>query len=155
MTLDKIDLQIISELEKDGRISFKILAKQLGISNSSVSRRVRKLLSDNIMKIVAVHPDPEKTGHQTMAIIGLNVESNRIEEICKKLVSIENIVFAGVSYGRFNIIISVYINSQESLHALIKSKLYNLSYIHNIETFYIAEVKKRTPLAPPSMVKFY
>ena len=151
--IDEIDRKLVRELQRDGRVSFRILAQRLGISLSSVSRRVGRLLREDTIRIIAVQPDPEKAGHSTMAIVGLSTESGKIDEVCAEAVTLDSVVFTGVSYGRFDVILSVYVDSPKILLDFIKNKLSVINGIHNIETFYIAEVKKRTPLSPPELVE--
>lgn len=150
--IDEIDRKLVRELQQDGRISFCILAQRLGISVSSVSRRVRRLLRENTIRIIAVEPDPEKAGHSTTAFIGLSVGSGKIDEVCAEIVTLGGVASVGVSYGRFDVILAVYMDSPKILLDFIKNKLSAIDGIHNVETFYIAEVKKRTPLAPPELV---
>ena len=147
--MDYIDRKIIEELQKNGRAKYRTLAKELGISPSCVSRRVAQLIRKGAIRIVAVQPDPEQAGHGTIATLGLNIERGKIDDVCAELVVFDSVVFAGVAYGRFDAILSVYVDSPKTLLDLIKNEISKIEGIENIETFYIAEVKKRTPLAPP------
>ena len=151
--IDETDRKIIRELQRDGRISFRKLAKELGTSLSSVSRRVQRLLREDTIRIIAIQPDPEKTGHSTMAMVGLNVETGKIDEVCREAIALDSVVFAGVTYGRFDVMMSIYVDSPKALLDFIKNKLSFIKGMRNIETFYIAEVKKRTLLGPPELVR--
>ena len=150
--IDETDRKIIRELQRDGRISFRKLAKELGTSLSSVSRRVQRLLREDTIRIIAIQPDPEKAGHSTMAMVGLNVETGKIDEVCREAIALDSVVFAGVTYGRFDVMMSIYVDSPKMLLDFIKNKLSFINGIKDVETFYIAEVKKRTPLGPPELV---
>jgi Lrp/AsnC family transcriptional regulator, leucine-responsive regulatory protein len=52
--LDRIDLKIISLLQKDGRMTSQQLAEQVGLSPSPCARRVRILEESGIIKGVRV-----------------------------------------------------------------------------------------------------
>ena len=88
-----------------------------------------------------------------MAMVGLNVETGKIDEVCRKVIALDSVVFAGVTYGRFDVMMSIYVDSPKALLDFIKNKLSFIKGMRNIETFYIAEVKKRTLLGPPELVR--
>ena len=52
--LDKLDCRLIRLLQKDGRMSNIALAQELGVSEYTVRSRLKRLLDDETIKIVAV-----------------------------------------------------------------------------------------------------
>jgi DNA-binding Lrp family transcriptional regulator len=64
-TLDDIDRRILTELQRDGRLSNQDLATRIGISPSPCWRRVRGLESAGVIRGYAALVDP--------AALGLNV----------------------------------------------------------------------------------
>jgi len=140
--IDAIDEKLIDELEIDGRASYADLAGKLGIGVSTVSRRIERLRKDNIIKIVAV-PNLEKMGYKAHAIINLDVELKKVDKVCAILNEKPNVHFIAVLYGRFDVILFAYFTSQEELHEFIKNELSTIAGVTNIETFFIAEMKKR------------
>jgi Lrp/AsnC family transcriptional regulator for asnA, asnC and gidA len=141
--LDEIDRKLILELQDDGRRSAGNLAKKTGISVSSVSRRIKRLLKDDVIKITAV-PSPLKVGYNALAIIALNVHMEKLNHVCDKLVQHKNLYFIGISLGRYDILISGYFSSSEALVRFIQDDLSQIEGVKDTETFYIAELKKRT-----------
>ncbi len=47
--LDKFDVFIIKELEKDGRMAYSTIASNLKISNTMVHQRVNRLIEQGIL----------------------------------------------------------------------------------------------------------
>ncbi len=141
--IDKIDRKLIIELQKDGRYSCASLAKKLGIGISSVSRRIRRLQQEKIIKVIAV-PNAEKLGLVATAIIGMDVDIDKIDSVCSKLVIHENILNVAITFGRYNVLIEAYHQSTEALLNFLKNELSQIDGIRSIETYYIAELKKRT-----------
>ena len=58
---DDIDRQLIRLLEKDARQSSEQLAKKLAVSSTTVRRRLRRLIQQGVLRIVAV-VEPKKAG---------------------------------------------------------------------------------------------
>ena len=53
-TLDEIDLQIMEELQEDGRLGFADLGERVGLSLSSCRSRVNRLIESGAMQIGAI-----------------------------------------------------------------------------------------------------
>jgi DNA-binding Lrp family transcriptional regulator len=86
-TPDEIDMQIIGKLTKDSRKSFRIIAKELGISNDTVARRYEQLIVHRCVT-ARIQIAPEKIGYQAIALfyVGLTPERNSVkivDDVCK------------------------------------------------------------------------
>jgi DNA-binding Lrp family transcriptional regulator len=66
---DKLDLQLLSALEVNGRASFSRIGAVLGISDQTVARRYRRLCAEGGLRVVAVR-DPDALGqdHWTLRL---------------------------------------------------------------------------------------
>ena len=109
--VDKKDLLIIKELQKDESIEFKKLAEIVGITPQSVSFRYHKhILGRNLIidHVVDVYPFPPPLSDLYVFIINFNNEKN----LAKFANACENSPFV-VSYskiiGRDSLIVNVYI----------------------------------------------
>ena len=52
--LDAVDVVLASELQRDGRVSFQVLAERVGLSRTAVRSRVRHLLDSQVVRVVGV-----------------------------------------------------------------------------------------------------
>ena len=82
--MDELDGKIIALLQQNGRASNARIARQVGVSEGTVRRRLKRLLQDGIARIIAV-PSAEKLGFQTSALIGLQVDPDKIEVVADRL----------------------------------------------------------------------
>ena len=62
--MDRVDRQIIHCLQRNGRVSFQRMARVIGVSEQTVSRRFRALSGRGALRVLAV-PDPRHTGCRT------------------------------------------------------------------------------------------
>ncbi|MGW2824979.1 Lrp/AsnC family transcriptional regulator [Streptomyces sp. NPDC001443] len=53
-TIDRLDLQLVSALEADGRAPFSRIGAVLGVSDQTVARRYRRLCAEGGLRVVAV-----------------------------------------------------------------------------------------------------
>ena len=65
-TLDALDFEILSCLQKDGRMSFTIIAENLKVSIGTVRTRFNKLIEDGTVSIIG-RVDPDKVGFNCYA----------------------------------------------------------------------------------------
>jgi Lrp/AsnC family transcriptional regulator for asnA, asnC and gidA len=52
--INRVDRQMVSLLQKDGRMPIVAIAKELGISETTARSRLKRLLADDVIKVVAV-----------------------------------------------------------------------------------------------------
>ena len=78
--LDRIDLQILQDLQEDGRITNVELARRAGISAPPCLRRVRALEEAGYIKGYHADLDAEELGFEVtfFALIGLNSQSEAV-----------------------------------------------------------------------------
>ncbi|MGD0805601.1 MAG: Lrp/AsnC family transcriptional regulator [Candidatus Bathyarchaeia archaeon] len=62
MELDSVDTQILDVLAKDARLSYRDIAKRLGLSHTNVSARIKRLEDDGVILGYAAVIDPDTEG---------------------------------------------------------------------------------------------
>ena len=70
--LDPLDIAIVRELERDGRASFRDIARELGVSERAVSGRFTQLVDDGALKVIAVG-NPLNLGFGAMTWLGITL----------------------------------------------------------------------------------
>ncbi|MGB7432857.1 MAG: Lrp/AsnC family transcriptional regulator [Ahrensia sp.] len=83
MALDKIDLSILAELQKDGRLSNALLAERVGLSASACSRRLAALEKSGAIRGVHARVSNKALGHGLTAIVQISL-SGQFEKTLKE-----------------------------------------------------------------------
>src|ERR1043165_65877 len=96
--LDELDFAILSFLQKDGRMSFTIIAEKLKVSIGTVRTRFNKLIEEKTVNIIG-RVDPAKVGFGAYAHIAIFVRPATFnEKVAKKIASLPEVSFlAGTS----------------------------------------------------------
>ena len=76
--MDELDSQIIKILQQDGRASNAGIARDVGVSEGTVRRRLKRLVQEEFIQVVAL-PDPAKLGLESQALVGVQVEPDKID----------------------------------------------------------------------------
>lgn len=71
--LDRIDLQILHELQQNGRLSNQELADRVSLSPSPCLRRVRRLESEGYISDYVAVLNPEKIGLKLLAYVTIRL----------------------------------------------------------------------------------
>ena len=82
---DKIDRAIIAALTENGRMTFKELAKQIGMSSPSVRDRVLKLEDAGAIRGYTIEVDPNVFGLSTLAFVRMNAMPGQVKKLEKLL----------------------------------------------------------------------
>ena len=72
-SLDKIDKQIINELQQDGRLSNLELADRVALSPSPCLRRVKRLEDEGYITGYTAKVDPDKIGCGLIAYVSIHL----------------------------------------------------------------------------------
>ena len=71
--LDQVDRKLIGLLQKDGRMPTVTLAKTLGISETTARSRLKRLIREEIISVVAVS-NPIRLGFEIIGNIKLSID---------------------------------------------------------------------------------
>lgn len=142
MKLDRLDQQIISALEDDGRRPYRDIARDLEVAEATVRARVNRLLEAGSIRITAVG-DYFQLGVEVVAICLIRVQPGYVQESAELLRGYPNVRFVGTSFGSADIIIQTLHPGIQSLHQFMSAELPRaLPHITYTETFQLAEVVK-------------
>lgn len=139
--LDEMDRRIIRLLQHDGRMSNTDIARQLGVTETTVRKRIGQLLDEGLMNIVAV-PTPEAVGMSLSSIIGVSVDLTAMHRVGDAIRAYPQVRYVGMSAGRYDLIIEAFFSNQEQLLDFVTDKLGALDGVNNIETSVILKVVK-------------
>jgi Lrp/AsnC family transcriptional regulator for asnA, asnC and gidA len=139
--LDDLDKGIVSILQEDGRTSNREVGRKLGVSEATVRNRIARLLSEDLIEIVAV-PTPRAVGMTISAIIGVSVSLKSIEDVVAQLVTKSEIRYVGLATGRYEIIIEAFFADQEHLLEFLTKEVGHMEGVSRVESSLILRVAK-------------
>lgn len=80
MKLDEIDVMILSELEKNGRLSIRELSKRINLSPPSVTERVKRLEDNGVIEGYTISINKKKLGLSIDCIIKVTMRNGEYEK---------------------------------------------------------------------------
>lgn len=141
--VDILDKQIISALRQNVRISYANLAAKVGVSVPTARKRVQLLLHGGVVAF-SLSYNPVKFGYPDSAILGLQVEPHKIQEVQRDLERNPRLRYVALTAGRFDIVVMTHFATREQLAAFLQDGLGRISGIEQAETLFVLQVVKRS-----------
>jgi Lrp/AsnC family transcriptional regulator, regulator for asnA, asnC and gidA len=140
--LDDVSKRLVEELQQDGRRSYAALAETVGLSEAAVRQRVRRLLDENVMQIVAV-TDPRTVGFTRQALIGIRADGN-LRDIADKLAGLPELEYVVVCAGSFDLLVELVCEDDEHLLRVLDDSVRSIEGVREAETFVYLRLVKQT-----------
>jgi Lrp/AsnC family transcriptional regulator for asnA, asnC and gidA len=141
--IDLIDRCIIALLQVDGRLSHAEIGRRLGVPEPTIRRRLKRLLDEDVMQIVAV-PNPHKIGYIIHAVIGAKVQPGHVNEVVTTLTAMRQIRYVGVTAGAYDIVIEALFRDNDDLRIFLTETLGKIEGLRETQTSYVLQVAKRS-----------
>ena len=139
--LDATDRDIVRALQENGRRPNTEIGRALGLTETTIRKRIARLIDEGLVNIVAV-PTPQAVGVTTSAIIGVSVQLGSLDTVSRELSRSPEVRYLGLSTGRYDIILEAFFNNTEHLLSFVADKLGSLPEVSGVETSIILRVDK-------------
>ena len=115
ISLDDLDFAILSYLQKDGRMSFTVIAEKLKVSIGTIRTRFNKLIKDGTVNIIG-RVDPEKVGFRSYAHIAVYVRPATLKErVAQKISKLSEVSFLAMTSGDYDLEVDVMCRDNDHL----------------------------------------
>jgi len=145
MTLDKINKNILNVLMDNSRLSFREVAKKVGVSVVTVLKRVKELEKSNMIKYTA-ELDYERLGYDICVIIKMRISKGKSLEVEKKISGNPHVHAIYDVTGRFDSFVLARFKSRKSMDNFLK-KVQSYDFVERTETNFILNTIKDTSMA--------
>jgi DNA-binding Lrp family transcriptional regulator len=142
--LDRLDIELIRELQRDGRASFRDIAGRLKISERLLSARFAYLAEQGAVRVIAVG-NPVDLGYHAMAWLGINLrEGGDFEVAAAELSAVRRISYLVAASGRYDLMAEIVCRSREDLLSTLSDQIGRIEGIGHIDTFYYLRLLYRS-----------
>lgn len=108
MTLDDFDRRILDALRMDARLSNVDLAARVGLSHSAISRRVRRMEEQGVIRGYHAAVDPVAAGQGARAFVSVRrAPETPAAVLAEKLAAIAEVTGVWILSGDFDLMIEI------------------------------------------------
>jgi DNA-binding Lrp family transcriptional regulator len=139
---DKIDVKIVNLLLEDGRMAASEMSRRVGdISERLIRYRIERMISEGVIQISAV-VKPDALGLTIKADVWVEVESDQVLEVAKKLAALESVTYVACGIGQNDVSIQVVAKDTAEIYYFVTEVIRK-----------IAGVRKTTTSIVPIIIK--
>lgn len=141
--LDKLDCRLIRLLQADGRMSNIAIAQKLGISEYTVRNRIKRLLENATIKIVAV-ANPIDLGFEIAGNLKIKIDLKKADQVLENLKTIDSLIWVALTTGGTDIDVDFIARSFKEFKDLIFKKISGIDGVLSMETSLMVDLVKDT-----------
>ena len=146
--MDERDLEILAILQKDGRVPFTEIAKELGVAEGTIRNRVARLQEKQTLQIIGM-VDPHQMGYDAPAIIGVSVQPPYLEKAAAAIAELPEVSYLIMVSGEFDLLVEVMCENRQCLATFLRETLQNIVGVQRTETHMILHTYKMAHGARP------
>jgi len=134
MIPDSTDWEIIEALSEENRTNTD-LARQLGVSESTIRQRVKRLQDEGILKIRALR-DPNRLPNQQLALVAVGVANpSQLDIKAREIADLKHILSVSIISGQYDLVMEVLVDSNHGLISFLTEELSQVKGLTKTETF--------------------
>jgi Lrp/AsnC family leucine-responsive transcriptional regulator len=141
MTLDKIDLKILRELQRDGTVTNLELADKIGLSPSPCARRVKQLEEAGIINRRVTLLNPSKLDLKLTALIQIAMDRHtpdRFEAFERQVSSYPEVVECALITGQSaDYLLKVIVPDMEYYQEFLLNKITRIQGVSDVHSSFI------------------
>jgi Lrp/AsnC family transcriptional regulator for asnA, asnC and gidA len=139
--LDSVDRRIVCMLQHDGRTSNVEMARSIGVSEATVRKRLDRLVSDGVIRIVAL-PDPARVALNTVTFITLDVDLSHLDQIAAQLGRCPQVRAIYYTTGENDLVVEAWFQSSQQLLSFLTQELAAIPGIRQVATSHMLRTLK-------------
>jgi len=123
MSTQSTEERILSVLEKDAQASYAEIAERAGVSKPTVRKYIDKLEEEGVIVGYSADVDPKKLPGQSIALVGLEVESDCYVEAIRELEALDSVEALYTSSGDHMLMAEVRARDGDALGDVINDEI--------------------------------
>jgi Lrp/AsnC family transcriptional regulator len=149
--MDKTDLRILEELQRDAMQSTADLAEKVGLSQSPCWRRISLLEADGVIKKRVALLAREKLGLSVLVLVNVKLEKHGWQSLPKfkqKIVSFPEVIQCFLMMGDVDFTLFVVARSIDEYNDFVQKRLSQIPGVQSIDSRIVLEETKNTTELP-------
>jgi Lrp/AsnC family transcriptional regulator for asnA, asnC and gidA len=139
MSAEATEQRILSVLEEDAQASYAEIAERADVSKPTVRKYIQKLEDEGVIVGYSADVDPKKLSGQSIALVGVDVESEQYVEVTRKLKELDAIESLYTSSGDHTLMAEVRAPDGDSLGEIINDEIMELDGVSAAHPSFLQE----------------
>ena len=137
---DQLDRCIIDQLRQDGRKPAKYIAAELGVSEVTITARIRALSENRIMQVLAQR-NMSRLNQRIACFIEVTVRNHSIDDVARELANIDAIAGVNIIVGSPEILIYAFVENNLQVLSLLQHEIGRVPGVDRIEVHIALDIR--------------
>jgi Lrp/AsnC family transcriptional regulator, leucine-responsive regulatory protein len=146
LELDRIDVAILRELQRDARASLNEISAAVGLTSSPCWTRIKRMEDAGVIEGYTVRLNAEKVGYRDTVIVHVTLDSHSdeaLERFGRELEQIPEVQEAFLVSGDYDYYLRIAVADTRDYERLLREKLYKIPGIrHSKSSFVLRQLKR-------------
>ena len=121
--MDELDYKILEKLNEDARKSYREMARELKVSLTTISNRIKKLEAEKVIERYIPLINQEKIGYDLTAVINVKISHGKLIEVQEKISKDKHVSGVFDITGDWDSLIIAHFKDRRDLNGFIKGVL--------------------------------
>lgn len=139
MSVDSTEERILSVLEEDAQASYAEIADRAEVSKPTVRKYIQKLENEGVIVGYSADVDPKKLSAQSIALVGIDVESDGYVEASRELRDLDAIESLFTSSGDHTLMAEIRAPDGDSLGDVINEEILSVDGVSAAHPSFLQE----------------
>jgi Lrp/AsnC family transcriptional regulator, leucine-responsive regulatory protein len=145
--LDRVDRQLLSLLQADGRLTVAELARNVNLTLTPCIERVRRLEREGFIDGYYAHLNPKRLGQSMLAFTEVTLDhatQDVFQRFKEAVQTVEEIVECHMVAGGFDYLIKTRVQDMDEYRRVLGDKIVNVRGVRHTQTYFVLEEVKST-----------
>ena len=139
--LDRVDMSILDMLKENSKTKIHVIAKKLGIPQSTVHHRIKRLTENGIISKWSITPNYKLLGLTVKSFVLVYVDVTVLkrirktqEDIAKRLIGLENVQSVDIITGEADLLVSIRAKDMHDFQRILMENIQSIEGIVKTKT---------------------
>lgn len=135
--LDRLEVAILKQLQKDCEISLADLAERVGSTPTPCWRRIDRMTREGIIRRKVALLDPVKLGLSVQVYVMIKIDADgrlNLDQVSEQLCRMDEVVECHMLMGSFDFLLRVMVVDMEEYLQFLREKLNKVPYLSEVSS---------------------
>lgn len=151
--LDRIDIALLDELQRDAKVPQSALGARVGLSAAAVNRRIRRLIEAGYITRTVAVLDPGRLGFPVTVIVQIEAvseEVDRLDELQRRLVADPNVQQCYYVTGDWDFVLVMIVRDMDQYRQITRDLFFPSGNVKRFRTLVVLDPAKVDAQVPVS-----
>ena len=146
-SLDEVDKKILAILQRNSRTPLREISKRVGLAESTIYERIKKLKDNGVIQKFTVILNPESLGFTMLSFILIKSKAGMYARVAKEIMKYPEIVEIYETTGNYDMVVKIRTRNSDDLNTFL-DRVGEVEGVEATHTMVVLKVHKETTELP-------